>query len=62
MNPKDIAILLEEIQKRGKIAWTSEERLLMDLAKKAVRQERWLSGRDAFILQAMYRKSQGSRI
>ena len=62
MNPKDVAVLLEAIQQSKRRVWTQAERFLMDLAKRAVKHDRWLNSKDSFALQAMYRKSQGGTI
>lgn len=61
MNPKDVKDLIEYITGTN-VKMDQTERLLFDLAKRAVRQDRWLSSKDAWMLQALYRKSQGSRI
>ena len=61
MNPKDIQVLLDYISQTN-VKMVQAERVLFDLAKRAVRNDRWLTSKDGFALQALYRKSQGSRI
>lgn len=61
MSPKDIKVLLDAINET-KVKFTKSETLLMSLATRAVRQDRWLHSKDAWDLQALYRKSQGSTI
>lgn len=66
MKPEDVKILLDEIQNRDKrkarIAWTDEQRAVIGRAKVAVFHRRWLDAKDAWILEAMYRRTQGGVI
>lgn len=66
MRPLDVKILLEEIQNRdrrkARIVWTEEQRAVIGRAKVAVFHGRWLDAKDAWILEAMYRRTQGGLI
>lgn len=61
MKPEDIKLVLEEMTKGRKRIWNKEERMVLRRAKVASFHGRWLDAKDAWVLQSMYRKTQGGR-
>lgn len=61
MKPEDVKLLLEAIKSAKKKVWNEEERATLRRAKVAAFHGRWLDSRDSWILQSVYRKSQGGK-
>ena len=62
MRPEDIKIILEAMKSGRRRIWSEEEQNTLRRARVAVFHKRWLDAKDAWILQAMYRKTQGGTV